>query len=197
MEKQAQLTQNPSIESIYPSEPAAPIPPKPSVSEAPTITPERQPVTASSGKLAPSVRPPTPAQTPPEEQPSAIREKPKPNAAPRERPQRGVSIRTNRYGTNQHAKGAAKNTCIKNRCKAGTEISYTGCTAKNAPKEQQPGYQSSRRSREKAGRSRGKGGQGADKRLRQFGWRHGAFCRVFHRHCCGGVFGFSVGDSLC
>ena len=94
MEKQAQLTQNPSIESIYPSEPAAPIPPKPSVSEAPTITPERQPVTASSGKLAPSVRPPTPAQTPPEEQPSAIREKPKPNAAPRERPQRGVSIRT-------------------------------------------------------------------------------------------------------
>lgn len=94
VEKQAQLTQNPSIESIYPSEPAAPIPPKPSVSEAPTITPERQPVTASSGKLAPSVRPPTPAQTPPEEQPSAIREKPKPNAAPRERPQRGVSIRT-------------------------------------------------------------------------------------------------------
>jgi hypothetical protein len=94
VEKQAQLTQNPSIESIYPSEPAAPIPPKPSVSEAPTITPERQPVTASSGKLAPSVRPPTPAQTPPEEQPSAIREKPKPNAAPRERPQRGVDIRT-------------------------------------------------------------------------------------------------------
>lgn len=94
VEKQAQLTQNPSIESIYPSEPAAPIPPKPSVSEAPTITPERQPVTASSGKLAPSVRPPTPAQTPPEEQPSAIREKPKPNAAPREKSQRGVDIRT-------------------------------------------------------------------------------------------------------
>ena len=94
MEKQAQLTQNPSIESIYPSEPAAPIPPKPSVSEAPTITPERQPVTASSGKLAPSVRPPTPAQTPPEEQPSAIREKPKPNTAPREKSQRGVDIRT-------------------------------------------------------------------------------------------------------
>ena len=94
VEKQAQLTQNPSIESIYPSEPAAPIPPKPSVSEAPTITPERQPVTASSGKLAPSVRPPTPAQTPPEEQPSAIREKPKPNTAPREKSQRGVDIRT-------------------------------------------------------------------------------------------------------
>ena len=94
VEKQAQLTQNPSIESIYPSEPAVPIPPKPSVSEAPTITPERQPVTASSGKLAPSVRPPTPAQTPPEEQPSAIREKPKPNAALREKSQRGVDIRT-------------------------------------------------------------------------------------------------------
>jgi len=94
VEKQAQLTQNPSIESIYPSEPAAPIPPKPSVSEAPTITPERQPVTASSGKLAPSVRPPTPAHTPPVEQLPAIREKPKSNAAPRERPRRGISIRT-------------------------------------------------------------------------------------------------------
>ena len=94
IERQAQLSQNSSIESIYPSEPAAPIPPKPSVSEAPTITPERQPVTASSGKLAPSVRPPTPAQTPPEEQPSAIREKPKPNTAPREKSQRGVDIRT-------------------------------------------------------------------------------------------------------
>ena len=94
VEKQAQLSQNPSIESIYPSEPTAPILPQPPISEAPTITPERQPVTASSGKLAPSVRPPTPAQTPPEEQPSAIREKPKPNAAPREKSQRGVDIRT-------------------------------------------------------------------------------------------------------
>ena len=94
VEKQAQLTQNPSIESIYPSESAAPVPSQLPISDAPAFTPKRQPVTASSGKLAPSVRPPTSAQTPPEEQPSAIREKPKPNAAPREKSQRGVDIRT-------------------------------------------------------------------------------------------------------
>ena len=97
-EKQAQLSQNPSIESIYPSEPAAPIPPQPSVSDTPAITPERQPATAGSGKPASTtpqpVQPPTPTQTPPVEQPPAIREKPKPNAAPREKSRRGASIRT-------------------------------------------------------------------------------------------------------
>lgn len=93
IEKQAQLSQNPSIESIYPSEPAAPISPHPPVSDAPAITPERQQVTAGS-KPVPSVQPPTPAHTPPAEQPPAIREKPKPNAAPREKSRRGVDIRT-------------------------------------------------------------------------------------------------------
>ena len=93
VEKQAQLSQNPSIESIYPSEPAAPISPHPPVSDAPAITPERQQVTAGS-KPAPPVQPPTPAHTPPVEQLPAIREKPKSNAAPRERPRRGISIRT-------------------------------------------------------------------------------------------------------
>ena len=93
IEKQAQLSQNPSIESIYPSEPADPISPHPPVSDAPAITPERQQVTAGS-KPAPSVQPPTPAHTPPAEQPPAIREKPKPNAAPREKSRRGVDIRT-------------------------------------------------------------------------------------------------------
>lgn len=93
VEKQAQLSQNPSIESIYPSEPADPILPQPPVSEAPAITPERQPLTAGS-KPAPPVQPPTPAYTPPVEQLPAIREKPKPNAAPREKPRRDVSIRT-------------------------------------------------------------------------------------------------------
>ena len=93
VEKQAQLSQNPSIESIYPSEPADPILPQPPVSEAPAITPERQPLTAGS-KPAPPVQPPTPAHTPPVEQLPAIREKPKPNAAPREKPRRDVSIRT-------------------------------------------------------------------------------------------------------
>lgn len=92
-EKQAQLSQNPSIESIYPSEPAAPISPHPPVSDAPAITPERQQVTAGS-KPAPPVQPPTPAHTPPVEQLPAIREKPKPNAAPREKSRRGVDIRT-------------------------------------------------------------------------------------------------------
>ena len=90
-EKQAQLPQNPSIESIYPSEPTAPIPPQPPVSEAPAVTPERQPVTAGSGK--PASPTPQPVQ-PLAEQPPAIREKSKPSAAPRERPQRGISIRT-------------------------------------------------------------------------------------------------------
>lgn len=91
VEKQAQLSQNPSIESIYPSEPAAPILPQPPVSEAPAITPERQPVTAGSGNHASS----TPwSVQPPAEQPPAIREKPKPNAAPREKSRRGVDIRT-------------------------------------------------------------------------------------------------------
>ena len=94
VEKQAQLSQNPSIESIYPSEPAAPIPPQLPVSDAPTITPKRQPVTAGSSKSAPPVQPSAPAQTSPTEQPPTIHEKPKPNAAPRERPQHSISIRT-------------------------------------------------------------------------------------------------------
>lgn len=93
VEKQAQLSQNPSIESIYPSESAAPVPPQLPVSEASAITPKRQPVTAGSSKPAPPIQPP-PTQALPVEQPPAIREKPKPNAAPRERPRRGISIRT-------------------------------------------------------------------------------------------------------
>lgn len=93
VEKQAQLSQSPSIESIYPSESAAPVPPQLPVSEASAITPKRQPVTAGSSKPAPPVQPP-PTQALPVEQPPAIREKPKPNAAPRERPRRGISIRT-------------------------------------------------------------------------------------------------------
>ena len=93
-EKQAQLSRNPSIESIYPSEPAAPISPQLPISDASTSTPKRQPVTAGSSQSAPPVQPPTPALTPPAEQLPAIREKPKPNAAPREKSRRGVSIRT-------------------------------------------------------------------------------------------------------
>ena len=92
IEKQAQLSQNPSIESIYPSESAAPVPPQLPVSEAPAITPKRQPLTAGS-KPAPPVQPP-PTQALPAEQPPAIREKPKPNAALREKSRRDVSIRT-------------------------------------------------------------------------------------------------------
>lgn len=93
VENQPQLSQSPSIESIYPSEAAAPILPQPPISEAPTITPERQSVTAGSGKSAPPVQPP-PTQDPPAEQPPTIHEKPKPNTAPRERPQHSISIRT-------------------------------------------------------------------------------------------------------
>ena len=108
VENQPQLSQSPSIESIYPSEPAAPILPQPPVSEAPAITPERQPVTAGSSKSAPPVQPPTPAHTPPVEQLPAIREKPKPNAAPRERPQRGVDIRTRETAQISAPKAASK-----------------------------------------------------------------------------------------
>ena len=91
IEKQAQLSQNPSIESIYPSESAAPVPPQLPVSEAPAITPKRQPVTAGSGKSAS----PTPQPVQPlAEHPPTIREKPKPTAAPREKSRRGVDIRT-------------------------------------------------------------------------------------------------------
>ena len=91
MEKQTQLSQNPSIESIYPSESAAPVPPQLPISEAPAITPKCQPVTAGTGKSAS----PTPQPVQPlAEHPPTIREKPKPTAAPRERPRRGISIRT-------------------------------------------------------------------------------------------------------
>ena len=90
---QKRRSQNPFIESIYPSEPAAPVPSQLPISDAPASTPERQPVTAGS-KPTPPVQPPTPTQAPPVEQPPAIREKPKPNAAPREKFRRGVSIRT-------------------------------------------------------------------------------------------------------
>ena len=123
-EKQAQLSQNPSIESIYPSESAAPVPPQPPVSEAPTITPERQPITAGS-KPAPPVQPP-PTQSPPVEQLPAIREKAKPNAAPRERPQRGVDIRTR--DTEQisapkaQPKTPASKTAAKRARKATTQV---------------------------------------------------------------------------
>ena len=66
IERQAQLSQNPSIESIYPSEPAAPVPSQLPISDAPASTPERQPVTAGS-KPTPPVQPPTPTQAPPVE----------------------------------------------------------------------------------------------------------------------------------
>lgn len=85
--KQAQLSQNPSIESIYPSESAAPILPQPPVSEVPVIALERQSVTAGSGKPVLPVQPLA-------EHPPTIREKPKPTAAPREKSRRDVSIRT-------------------------------------------------------------------------------------------------------
>ena len=96
-EKQAQLSQNPSIESIYSSEPAAPILPQPPVSEVPAIALERQSVTAGSGKPVPPTQlpvQPAPVQAPPTDTPPAIHEKPKPNAAPREKSRRGVDIRT-------------------------------------------------------------------------------------------------------
>ena len=97
-EKQAQLSQNPSIESTNPSEQAAPILPQPPVSDAPTITPERQSVTTGSGKPASPTPQPVHPIAPPQIQPTehlpSIREKSTPNAAPREASRRGVDIRT-------------------------------------------------------------------------------------------------------
>ena len=125
VETQIRHAQNPSIESIYPSESAAPVPPQPPVSDAPTITPERQPVTAGSGKPAPPVQPPKPAQTPPAEQLPAIREMPKPNAAPREKSRRGVDIRTRDTEQISAAKAAPKasasKTATKRARKAATQ----------------------------------------------------------------------------
>ena len=125
IEKQAQLSQNPSIESIYPSESAAPILPQPPVSDAPTITPERQPVTTGSGKPAPPVQTPTSTQAPPAEQAPTIREKPKPNAAPREKSRRGVDIRTRDTEQISAAKAAPKasasKTATKRARKAATQ----------------------------------------------------------------------------
>ena len=116
-EKQAQLSQNPSIESIYPSEAAAPVPPQPPVSEAHTITLERQTVTAGSSKSAPPVQPSAPTQTSPTEQPPTIREKPKPNTAPRERPQHSISIRTRDTEQISAPKAAPKATASKTATK--------------------------------------------------------------------------------
>lgn len=143
IEKQAQLSQNPSIESIYPSESAAPLPPQLPVSEAPAITPKRQPLTAGSSKSASPVQPP-PTQSLPVEPPPAIREKPKPSAAPRERPRRGVSIRT--MDTEQIStpkvkpKTPASKTAAKRARKAATQDAQRKCSKRaiSAQPEQPP-----------------------------------------------------------
>ena len=116
VEKQTQLSQNPSIESIYPSEPAAPVLPQLPVTDVPAITPERQPVTAGSSRQsppAPSTQLQAPTQAPPAEQLSTIREKPKPNAAPREKSRRGVSIRTKDTEQISAPKGQSKTSVSK------------------------------------------------------------------------------------
>ena len=125
IEKQAQFSQNPSIESIYSSEPAAPIPPQLPVSDAPATTPKRQPVTVGSSKSTPPVQQSAPTQAPATEQLPAIREKPKSNAAPREKSQRGVDIRTR--DTEQisapkaQSKTPASKTATKRARKAATQ----------------------------------------------------------------------------
>lgn len=88
---QKQRSQNPSIESINPSEQSAPFLPQPPVVNAPAVT-------AGSGKPASPTPPPVQPIAPPQIQPTehlpSIREKPTPNAAPREASRRGVDIRT-------------------------------------------------------------------------------------------------------
>ena len=116
-EKQAQLSRNPSIESIYPPEPAAPVPPQLPVSDAPATTPKRQPVTVGSSKSAPPVQQSVPTQAPSTEQLPAIREKPKPNAAPREKSRRGVSIRTKDTEQISTPKAQSKTSVSKNATK--------------------------------------------------------------------------------
>ena len=116
-EKQAQLSRNPSIESIYPPEPAAPVLPQLPVSDAPATTPKRQPVTVGSSKSAPPVQQSAPTQAPSTEQLPAIREKPKPNAAPREKSRRGVSIRTKDTEQISTPKAQSKTSVSKNATK--------------------------------------------------------------------------------
>ena len=91
---QKQRSQNPSIESTNPSEQAAPILPQPPVSGTLAITSERPPVTAERKSVSVQAVPP---EIQPPSSPMAhlsIHEKPTPNAAPREKSRRGVSIRT-------------------------------------------------------------------------------------------------------
>lgn len=92
---QTQRSQNSSIASIDPSKPAVPILPQPPAPDMLAITPERQPVTAGSKPISAQSVPSEvlPPSTSMEQLPS-IREKPNPNAAPREKPRRGIWVKT-------------------------------------------------------------------------------------------------------
>ena len=198
VEKQAQLSQSPSIHRIHLSIRTG----CPYSAAAACFGSTRNYAGASAGHGWQQQTGPTCPATNTSTHPTSGAAARHPRKAEAKRRAEGTAPARRRYSdkgnsANQRTKGSVESVCTKNCYRARTKSSNAGRTAENAPKEQQPGYQSSRRSREKAGRSCGKGGQGADKRPRQFGWRHGAFCRVFHRHCCGDVFGFSVGDSLC
>ena len=95
---QKRRAQNPSIKSTNPSERSAPILPQAPVSDALAITPERPSVSAGSEKPASPTPQPVQPIAPPQIQPTehlpSIREKPTPNAAPREKSRRGAPIRT-------------------------------------------------------------------------------------------------------
>ena len=192
VEKQAQLSQNPSIESIYPSEPAAPILPQPPISEAPTITPERQSVTAGSGKSAPPVQPP-PTQSLPVEQSPAIREKPKPSVAPREKSWRGVSIRT--IDTEQistpkvQPKTPASKTAAKRARKSATQDAQRKMLQKSNNRAARAAATAAKKLAEAAAK--------AVKELISALASLGGGTALFHCHCGRRVSGFSTGDSVC
>lgn len=92
-ESQARYVQNPSIESIDPSEQAVSIPPQPLAPETPAVTADLNTPASVPAEAQPRLQP-APQQAPPTNQPPAVRERTNRNAAPKEKPRSGVTIRT-------------------------------------------------------------------------------------------------------
>lgn len=92
-ESQARYVQNPSIESIDSSEQAVSTPPQPLVPETPTVMADHSTPASVPAEAQPRLQP-APPQAPSAKQPPAVRERTDINAAPREKPRSGVTIRT-------------------------------------------------------------------------------------------------------
>ena len=177
-EKQAQLSR--SIHRIYPSTRIG----CPQFHRScPFRTCLRSRQSVSRSRLAAANRPhlsshQAPAQAPPAEQPPAIREKPKPNAAPRRSP--GVAfLFDKRYGADQRTKGSAKTSVSKIDTKRARKAATQDAQRKmlkratTARPEQPPQPQ------KKLGEAAAKAVKELISALLPVGWRHGAFSSCF------------------